>query len=192
MTERCTTLAILRSTHFQFVRLSYSRLCGMSRCTGCPQQSCLAANQTASATTGFSAATLPHLLIAVLAIAGVMTMGGGLVLFGSGFSAASLSLVSTLPLTGLTVEGVSWGNESWPRIIHCFCASSPSRSLAGPIQLTAVLFSCKGWSLPLLPDHAELAAAEQAQREAARARRGGRPIHRALTIQQADASPMAG
>ncbi len=33
------------------------------------------ANQAASATTGFSAATLPHLLIAVLAIAGVMAMG---------------------------------------------------------------------------------------------------------------------
>ncbi len=47
------------------------------------------ANQTAIATTGFSAATLPHLLIAVLAIAGVMTMGGGLLLFGYGFSTAS-------------------------------------------------------------------------------------------------------
>ncbi len=59
--------------------------------------SAASANQTASATTGFSAATLQHLLIAVLAIAGVMTMGGGLLLFGSGFSAASQSLVGSLP-----------------------------------------------------------------------------------------------
>jgi hypothetical protein len=56
------------------------------------------ANQTASATTCFSAATLPHLRllirVAVLAIAGVtvMAMGaGGLLLFGSGFSIAPQS-----------------------------------------------------------------------------------------------------
>ncbi len=47
------------------------------------------ANQTASATTGFSTATLQHLLITVLAIAGVMVIGAGrLLLFGSGFSIA--------------------------------------------------------------------------------------------------------
>jgi hypothetical protein len=57
------------------------------------------ANQTASATTGFSAAALPHLLIAVLAIAGVMAMGaGGLFLFGSGVSIAPQSHVSPLPV----------------------------------------------------------------------------------------------
>ena len=63
-------------------------------------------NQAASATTCVSAATLPHLLIAVLAIAGVMTMGGGLLIFGSCFSAAPRSLVSSLPVTSFTVTGV--------------------------------------------------------------------------------------
>jgi hypothetical protein len=64
-----------------------------------------------------------------------------------------------------------------------FSASALSGSLAGPAQFTAVRCSGTGWSRPLLPDHAELAAEEQAQREAARARRGGRPIRRALTSQ---------
>ena len=47
----------------------------------------------------------------------------------------------------------------------------------------AVKWRNEGWSRPLLPDHAELAASEQAQLEAARARRGWRPIRRALTSQ---------
>ena len=100
--------------------------------------SAASANQTASATTGFSAATLPHLLIAVLAIAGVMTMGGGLLLFGSGFSAAPQSLVGSLPGTWFTVTGVRCGNESW---IGDFLrgVSSPSQSLAGPARPTAKL-----------------------------------------------------
>ena len=157
--------------------------------------SAASANQTASSTTGFSAATLPHLLIVVLAIAGVMTMGGGLLLFGSGFSAAPQSLVGPSPVTTFTVTqaGVRWGNESWfGDFLRCastsepvgsLSASSPPGLLAGPSQLTAVRSSGKGWSRPLLPDHAELAAAEEAQRDAARAKRGGWPIRRALTSQ---------
>ncbi len=114
------------------------------------------ANQTrtASATTGFSAATLPHLLIAVLAIAGVMAMGaGGLLLFGSGFSAASQSHVgpslASLPVTSFTVTGVRWGNESW---IGDFLrgASSPSRSLAGSALLTKRKLQ---WCCNLCPLH---------------------------------------
>lgn len=38
-----------------------------------------------------------------------------------------------------------------------------------------------GWSQPLLPDHEELAALEQGQFEAARAKRGWRPISRELS-----------
>jgi hypothetical protein len=45
-------------------------------------------------------------------------------------------------------------------------ASSPSRSLAGPARLTAVQYPDNALSQPLLPDNVELAAAEQAQREA--------------------------
>ena len=212
---------------------------------------CSTASANASATTGFSAATLPHLLIAVLA-AGVMVMGaGGLLLFGSGFSIAPQSHVSPLPVTLFTVTGLRWGRESWilrgasspsrslagsalltavrsfpdmtvsqlPLPDHAelaaaekaqreaartrrsgrlisrrgrawtsepvggFCASAPPGSLAGPAQFTAVCSSGKVWSRSLLPDHAELVAAEQAQREAALARRGRRPIRRALAVQ---------
>ena len=65
-------------------------------------------------------------------------------------------------------------------------SASPPRSLAaGPatpaFTILAVRWPNKGWSRPLLPDHGELAASEQAQLEAARARRGWRPIRRALT-----------
>ena len=67
-------------------------------------------------------------------------------------------------------------------------SASPPRSLAaGPatpaVTILAVRWPNKGWSRPLLPDHGELAALEQAQLEAARARRGWRPIRRALTSQ---------
>ncbi len=115
------------------------------------------ANQTASTTTSFSAATLPHLLIAVLAmiqeIAGVMAMGAGGLLVGSGLSIAPQSHVSPLPVTSFTVTGVRWGNENW---IGDFLrgASSLSRSLAGPALLTAVWpFPDKAVSQPPLPAH---------------------------------------
>jgi hypothetical protein len=57
----------------------------------------------------------------------VMTMGGGRLLVGSGFSAASQSLVGPLPGTasGLTVTSVRWGNESWTRLVRGF----PERTL---------------------------------------------------------------
>ncbi len=77
--------------------------------------------------------------------------------------------VSLLPVTLFTVTGVRWGNESW---VGNFlrCTSSPSLSLADSALLTAALsFPDKAVSQPLLLDHAELAAAEQAQREAPRA-----------------------
>jgi hypothetical protein len=61
--------------------------------------------------------------------------------------------------------------------------------VAGPATpvgtILAVRWPNKGWSLPVLPYHGELAALEQAQLrvEAARARHGWRPISRALTSQ---------
>jgi hypothetical protein len=45
-------------------------------------------------------------------------------------------------------------------------------------RLTTAACASSGWSRPLLPDHAELAASEQAERDAARARRGDKPIRR--------------
>jgi hypothetical protein len=46
------------------------------------------------------------------------------------------------------------------------------QSLACSERLTMAYTSkASGWSRPLLPDHAELAASEQAERDAARARR---------------------
>ena len=86
---------------FMFVLVGYSpsRLGGMCQCAG-PDARCNHhdGSAAASATTCFSAATLQHLLIAVLAIAGVMTimMGGGL-LFGSGFSAAAVPVARRPP-----------------------------------------------------------------------------------------------
>jgi len=63
-------------------------------------------------------------------------------------------------------------------------SSARPRSLCGPLPAARVHQPIKGcWSRPLLADHAELAALEQAQLEAARARRGWRPISRALTSQ---------
>jgi hypothetical protein len=64
--------------------------------------------------------------------------------------------------------------------------SATPQSLAGPatpvLTIVAVQwYSSKGWSRPVLPDHGELAASDQAQIDAARARRGWRPISRALT-----------
>jgi hypothetical protein len=139
--------------------------------------SAASANQTASATIGFSAATLQHLLIAVLV--------GGRLLFCSGFSAASQSLVGPLPGIWLTATGVRWVKESLTQPVgpvrgfRAFESAPPRRrSLTGPAApapLTAVRSPDKAVSHPLLLDHAELAAAEEAQREAARARRGGRP-----------------
>jgi len=96
-------------------------------------------------------------------------------------AAGECLLLFTLVLAGAIVGGGV--------IIHllgaCISASQPPRSLAGPKPFTAVAVKWRneGWSRPLLPDHAELAASEQAQLEAARARRGWRPIRRALTSQ---------
>ena len=59
-----------------------------------------------------------------------------------------------------------------------FFMSAPSQTLGGPVT-PAQHFS--GWSRPKFPDHADLAALEQQQLEKARARRGWRPISRALS-----------
>jgi hypothetical protein len=70
-----------------------------------------------------------------------------------------VKLISPLPVNVFTVTGVPWRNES---LIGDFlrCASSQSRSLAGPALLTAVRsFPDKAVSQQLLPDHVELAAA---------------------------------
>jgi hypothetical protein len=100
-------------------------------------------------------------------------MDGGLALFGCASDAPkSESLACTLhqsPADPLgvdewTVRAVNWRNESWTR---------PAGVGVGT--------SGKGWSRPLLPDLAELAASEQAQCGAVRARRGGRPIRRVLS-----------
>jgi hypothetical protein len=50
-------------------------------------------------------------------------------------------------------------------------------------SILAVCWPNKVWSRPVLSDHGELAASEQAQLEAARAKRGWRSISRALTLQ---------
>ena len=99
-----------------------------------------------------STITLAYLCI-VLFIAAAAAIGGGLVCIGFfGFSAPLLSLDA-----GATccVRVASEGR--WPANNH------------------------SGGSRPLLADHAELAALEQRQPEAARARRGWRPISRALS-----------
>ena len=59
-------------------------------------------------------------------------------------------------------------------------AEAAERALDGNSSCSLPLNN-SGWSRPLLPDHAELAALEQRQLEAARARRGWRPISRALS-----------
>jgi len=59
-----------------------------------------------------------------------------------------------------------------------FFMSAPSQTLGGPVT-PAQHFS--GWSRPKFPDHADLAAFEQQQLAKARARRGWRPISRALS-----------
>jgi hypothetical protein len=116
-----------------------------------------------SATACSSTPTFPHNLIALLVIAGVIVCGG-LALFGCGGVAGSFawpfrqSLADPLRAGEWTIVAVKWRNESWTRP-------------AG----VGVGISGSGWSRPLLPDHAELAASEQAERDAARARRGGRP-----------------
>jgi hypothetical protein len=124
---------------------------------------------------------------------------GGLLLFCSGFSAASQSLVGSLPGIWLISTGVRWVNESLTQPVgpvRGFRAfeSAPPRSLTGPAApapLTAVRSPDKAVSRPLLLDHAELAAAEEAQREAARARRGGRRRGRARTSEPVASSVLS-
>ena len=89
--------------------------------------------------------------LAILLI--VLFIGGGLVCIGFlGLSAPLLSLGAGASCCVRVTTA-----ERWPANNH------------------------SGWSRPLLPDHAELAALEQRQIDAARARRGWRPISRALS-----------
>lgn len=100
--------------------------------------------------------------------------------------AGSSAAWACLLLLGLIFAGVVVGGGLI--LVGARISASPPRSLAaGPatpaFTILAVRWPNKGWSRPLLPDHGELAASEQAQLEAARARRGWRPIRRALTSQ---------
>jgi hypothetical protein len=125
----------------------------------------------------------------VLGMAG--GVGLGLVLSGAACSSAdaSQSLAGAPRAFWWKITGVKcqWGNKSWtPRPdgsdIGTTSASAalPRCSPAGSERLTTACAS-SGWSRPLLPDHAELAASEHAERDAARARRGGKPIRRVLS-----------
>ncbi len=70
----------------------------------------------------------------------------------------------------------------WEGDSYYFTYWLTSCSLNGSKRLTTACTSSE-WSLPLLPDHAELGASEQAERDAPRAtwRREGKPIHWALS-----------
>ena len=112
-------------------------------------------------------------------------IGGASGEFRNTGSAAASSAWACLVLFVLVFAGVLIGAVSLILIGACF--SAKPQSLAGPATpfgtILAVRWPNKGWSRPVLPDHGELAASEQAQLEAARARRGWRPISRALTSQ---------
>jgi hypothetical protein len=69
--------------------------------------------------------------------------------------------------------GFDVGTTSASAVLPC-CSPACSERLT-----TACASS--GWSRPLLPDHAELAASEQAEHDAAGARLGGKPICRVLS-----------
>jgi hypothetical protein len=137
--------------------------------------------------TRVSAPTLQHLLFAVVVLEFLgIACGFGVVLSGVGASAAApRSLACLSRATGWIITGVTWGNESWTRpnsVGFGTTSAAPEllrRLLACSEQLTTTN-TIKGWSRPLLPDHAELAASEQAQHFAARARRSGKPIRQAL------------
>ena len=150
---------------------------------------CRTANVTnPAAATSISATTWPLLLLALIVVLG-MAGGVELVLSGAACSsaAASQSLAGASRASGWIIAGVKWGNESWTPRPDGFgvgttsaSAALPRCSPAGSERLTTACAS-SGWSRPLLPDHAELAASEQAERDAARARRGGKPIRRVLS-----------
>ena len=152
---------------------------------------CRTANVTnPAAATSIFATTWPLLLLALIVVLG-MAGGLGLVLSGAACSsaAASQSLAGAAPRAfGWKITGVKWGNESWTPRPNGFdvgsttsaSAALPGCSPAGSERLMAACAS-SGWSRPLLPDHAELAASEQVERDAARARRGGKPIRRVLS-----------
>ena len=90
---------------------------------------------------------------------------------------------------GMSVPAAPWldlrrsGRPHFRRRPHFSFAAPVARSWSRDARLYDLggAWPNKGWSRPLLPDHGELAASEQAQLEAARARRGWRPIRRALT-----------
>ncbi len=163
---------------------------------------CRTANFTnPAAATSISATTWQLLLLALIVVLG-MAGGVGLVLSGAACSsaAASQSLAGAPRAFGWKITGVKWGNESWTPRPDGFDVGTTSASAAlprcsptGSERLTTACAS-SGWSRPLLPDHAELAASEQAERDAARARRGGKPIRRVLSARFAvgqDVAPPA-
>ena len=123
-------------------------------------------------------------------------MGGASGEFRNNCSAAASSVWVCLFLFVLVFAGVVVGVGLWHFSYAHFSFSATRisagilampQSVAGPATPLKILsvqwYSSKGWSRPMLPDHGELAASEQAQMDAARARRGWRPISRALTSQ---------
>ena len=93
---------------------------------------------------------------------------------------ASVILLALIASTILFALNVAAGGSSAVRL----AASYHQKALIGSDTVSAMRLPVKGfsgWSRPMLPDHADLAATEQAQREAARARRGGKLIRRALS-----------
>ena len=161
---------------FRFVLRSNSLVCGacvQERMPNAMARNAASVRDNSSATACSSTPTFPHNLIALLVIAGVIACGG-LALFGCCGSAGPFawlfrqSPADPLRVGEWTIAAVKWRNENWTR---------PAGVGAG------ISGSGSGWSRPLLPDHGELAAWEQAQIDAARARRGWWPISRVLTSQ---------
>ncbi len=120
------------------------------------------------------------------------------ILSGVGASAAAPRSLAGLSLaTGWIITGVKWGNESWSRPDSVGVSTTsaapalPRWSLACSARLT-MAYTIKGWSRPLLLDHVELAASEQAQCYAARERQGCADLPGAeCVIRQCDAQPAA-
>ena len=65
--------------------------------------------------------------------------------------------------------------------LHGVCSRDLTHALVDALTVLAMRWKGKGCPVPCCLGHAEIAATEQAQREAARAKRGERLIRRALT-----------
>ena len=116
--------------------------------------------------TGSASATAwaQYCLLALLVFARVVigvVMGGGVI------SAAPRSLAGPARLAP-RILSVRWYPPLGGGLVGGGISAAPE-SLAGPVRATAERWPNKGRSRPVLPDHGQLAASEQAQLEAARA-----------------------